>query len=378
VRIVIVGGFEQSNQHSVYPTSAQSNFISKLGSELTKRSHEVFVFTLGGYGLQGRGLVSEIGESGKPKRINFLRFANELRGGKVDIVSLQGIFPVNALWLMTAYKKVVFSPRAAICEEFKLGVKPPWWALLNERISMRSRTIIAVSNVQRDALTTKYRTPSSRVYRIPNGVNDLFLSQSEHIGKLRSETSILFVGAMNPVKGVDLLLESINLLRQRAKARLPHVTLVGATQPWISYGLSANWFASLRQRYRRLFDEGTVVHLGSQSQRIIRELYWGASVLVLPSRFDAFGNVALEAMACGTPVIVSDKVGVSDLIRDGREGFVIPAGDTKSLVDRLSYLLKHDNERRRMGNYAKATAATYTWGKTASSYERLFNAILRD
>ncbi|MDE0821943.1 MAG: glycosyltransferase, partial [Opitutales bacterium] len=72
----------------------------------------------------------------------------------------------------------------------------------------------------------------------------------------------------------------------------------------------------------------------------LHEVYAKSSVLVHPSLADGFGYVVQEAMACGLPVIVTDATGAADLVTDGRNGFVVPAGDAQSIADRLAHLIQ--------------------------------------
>jgi len=98
-------------------------------------------------------------------------------------------------------------------------------------------------------------------------------------------------------------------------------------------------------------------------------------MVVLPSRFEAFGNVALEAMATGTPVIISDRVGIRDLIKDGNEGYIVPFGDVVTLADRMMRLLSDSGLRRQMSKQARRTATRFTWGHTAALYEQVFEEM---
>ena len=375
MKIAIIGSYPISVDPDT-TASAQSNFVYNLSSELTNRSNEVTILTLAGYGYQGRGLLVQVGTTCNPKKVNFVRFARGLRRDTFDAVSVQGVSPLNFLWLSAAYKKLAFSPRGITSQEKTLGARPPRWATLNEKISMKSRVIIAQSELQRETIMTDFAIPHVRVQVIPNGVSDFFFShETVHTPTSQSKGCVLFVGAMGPWKGVDVLLASVEQIRKRFGNRLPHVILIGSSKPWRSYQINTDWFPSLQRRFRHLFSEGIVIHSPTQPRNLIKQYYTDAAMLVLPSRFDAFGNVALEAMACGTPVILSDKVGVSGLIEDGKEGFVIKNGDSSMLAERILYLLNHEDERKRMGDFARETALKYTWRRTALSYEQVFKSL---
>jgi glycosyltransferase involved in cell wall biosynthesis len=85
---------------------------------------------------------------------------------------------------------------------------------------------------------------------------------------------------------------------------------------------------------------GVIIRSGSIRDHGLHEVYAKSSVLVHPSLADGFGYVVQEAMACGLPVIVTDATGASDLVTDGQNGFVVPAGDAQSIADRLAHLIQ--------------------------------------
>jgi glycogen synthase len=95
----------------------------------------------------------------------------------------------------------------------------------------------------------------------------------------------------------------------------------------------------------------------------------------MPSSYDAFGLVVLEAMMAGLPVIISNKVGAKDLIRSGVEGFVL--GDRPSpadIAERLAFLFKREN-RIAMGSQARRTASEHGWEKTGRLYAEVFRNL---
>lgn len=100
--------------------------------------------------------------------------------------------------------------------------------------------------------------------------------------------------------------------------------------------------------------------------------YNSLTVYVQPSVTEGFGITALEAMAYGRPVIVSEGAGVSELIKDGREGFVIPIRDPVAITNRIQYFYNNPGEILRMGRNARKKAQQYTWSKIQEEYGKLF------
>ncbi|MEH7250463.1 glycosyltransferase family 4 protein, partial [Neobacillus niacini] len=91
------------------------------------------------------------------------------------------------------------------------------------------------------------------------------------------------------------------------------------------------------------------------------ELYHAAHVLIQPSLADGFGLVALEAMSCGLPVILSDSTGASDIVEDGKNGFVVKSGSIDDIFEKVNWFNNHRNHISEMSKNAKMTADFYTW-----------------
>jgi D-inositol-3-phosphate glycosyltransferase len=96
----------------------------------------------------------------------------------------------------------------------------------------------------------------------------------------------------------------------------------------------------------------------------------------MPSDYESFGMVALEAMACGTPVIASDVGGLAYLVKDSRTGYRVPARDPKALAAKITRLLKNKGLRRRIGHRAACWAEAYAWPQIADRIEALYQEML--
>ena len=104
-----------------------------------------------------------------------------------------------------------------------------------------------------------------------------------------------------------------------------------------------------------------VTFLGAKDQDILPYYYAAAEMVVMPSHYESFGMVALEAMAMGTPVIASEVGGLAHLIRHGHNGFHVPSRDPEALAARILHLLEDRDLRRRLGSEARAYAQGYAW-----------------
>jgi D-inositol-3-phosphate glycosyltransferase len=120
-----------------------------------------------------------------------------------------------------------------------------------------------------------------------------------------------------------------------------------------------------------------VVFLGSRDQTVLPFYYSAAEVCVVPSLYESFGLVALEAMACGTPVIASRVGGLQQTVEDGETGFLVPAGDAEALAGRLQTLLTDRDLRRYLGRNAVRRAQSYTWDVVADRVTGLYETLWR-
>jgi len=212
-------------------------------------------------------------------------------------------------------------------------------AELKRRELAAADAILVPSSFARDALLADGIEPH-RIRDVPYGV-DLALFRAKSAYRKAGIFVVLFVGAIAPHKGVHCLLE--------ASARLPAGTeliLVGRVAG------AERLLEAYAGRFR---------HVPLIPPAALVDYYQQADVLVLPSLFDSFGLVALEAMACGTPVVVTDHAGVRDVVRDGVDGFVVPSGNVAALAQTLRRLYDDRLRVEDMGRQARQRAEGFPW-----------------
>jgi len=98
----------------------------------------------------------------------------------------------------------------------------------------------------------------------------------------------------------------------------------------------------------------------------------------MPSHYESFGMVALEAMACGTPVIASEVGGLAYLVKDGETGFTIPDQEPDMLCEKISWLLNDHNLHAEMSLRAKEYAQDYAWDKIAGQIVKIYEELISD
>ena len=102
------------------------------------------------------------------------------------------------------------------------------------------------------------------------------------------------------------------------------------------------------------------------------EYYRKASILVYPSLTDGFEKVTLEAMSSGLPIITTTNTGAASIIREGKEGFVVPIRDSKSMEKHILYFYDNPSEVKRMGKNARKLAEKYNWDNFSKRMCKLF------
>ena len=118
-----------------------------------------------------------------------------------------------------------------------------------------------------------------------------------------------------------------------------------------------------------------VAFLGRRNQELLPYYYSAADVVVVPSHYESFGLVALEAMSCGTPVIASRVGGLSFTVAEGITGYQVPDGDDEAMADRILRVLQDETLRTQLGQQAAQMASCYSWPDVADQLERVFDQV---
>jgi glycosyltransferase involved in cell wall biosynthesis len=197
------------------------------------------------------------------------------------------------------------------------------------------------------------------IHTIPNGV---FLDNFHNTGKPSGSPYILAMGSLHWIKGFDLLLDAF----ARARAIIEEMTLVIA-------GVGPDR-ALLVNKSLRMNLTGKVRFLSFLRGEEKIRCFSGCRFLVCPSRYESFGMVALEAMAAGKPVLAFDVGGVSELIRHGENGLLVPPGDVEELASGMLKLWGKEVHFSKIRLIEAARA--YDWKTVTGKYISLYQSIL--
>ncbi|HZQ06426.1 MAG TPA: glycosyltransferase [Anaerolineae bacterium] len=252
-----------------------------------------------------------------------------------------------------------------------------------ERELMRGVTrVIASTPRDREQMIELYDAPPEKIVVIPPGVDtNLFhpvpsARAREWIGSY-DEKMVLFVGRIDPIKGLDTWFRAMKLvvdqdptLRQRMC-----VCLIGGD---LDDDLDPDSELSRLVELKEELGIGELVtFLGGRAQTSLPFYYSAADAVVMPSRYESFGLAALEAMACGTPVVASDVGGLSYLVRDAETGFLVPEGAADAFAEKISLLLHNPQLRNEMGKRGIAEAQEYSWWNIAERIIELYEDMLK-
>jgi UDP-glucose:(heptosyl)LPS alpha-1,3-glucosyltransferase len=175
---------------------------------------------------------------------------------------------------------------------------------------------------------------------------------------------VLFVGMNFGPKGLGPLLEGFAEFRRHEPQRNAKLLVVGRGP-----------VSEFRRMAARLGVADDVIFAGVQAHGIER-YYSAADAFALLSEFETFGMVVLEAMAAGLPVLVSDRMGVRDLVRDGENGFAVTAEEINQACAGLLVRLLDEDVRKAMGEAARRTAQDHAWDRVADAVEAVYRARL--
>lgn len=241
--------------------------------------------------------------------------------------------------------------------------------------------IIAATPAEEAQLRWLYRTKRRNISVVPPGVNtERFypISSAEarqQLGFNENCHLLLFVGRIEPLKSVDTILNALRIIREQDPAALDEICLavIGGDLDAVDDEL-----ARLQSLCCDLDLGCTVRFLGAKDQTTLQQYYAAATAVIMPSDYESFGMVALEAMATGTPVIASEVGGLAFLVRDNETGFLVPVREPKSLAESIKRLISDLNKSQEMGQTASQLAKNYAWPRIAEKLLLIFDEVLED
>lgn len=355
--------------------------VHGLAQSLAARGHEVDVFTTNVDGgdtsdvpLDTRVDLDGVGVHYFPSPFRRIYWSPRLRRAladsiaKYDIAHLHSVFlyPTAAAARAAQGARVpyVISPRGMLVPEL-IEAKSRWsktaWLRLIERRNFAGAAAIHFTSEREheDAKRTKMPLPSPFI--VPNGIT---LSGAPAVPPAqRDDRTILYLGRINWKKGIDRLISA-----------LPYVDNARLV---IAGNDEENLTPRLRELSERLGVSDRVEFLGAVGGDRKDQLLGHATLFALASMSENFGNVVLEAMAAGTPVVVTPEVGLADEVRRAHAGLV-SAPQPRELAAAIKELLRDPEARRAMGECGRrAVAERFVWPRVAEEMEAQYERLRR-
>ena len=240
-------------------------------------------------------------------------------------------------------------------------------------IARAAASVVVWTDDEKEAVVNYCGVDSDNVSVIPPGVD---LSRFHPMSQRQSrdylgyglEKNILFVGRLEPLKGIDNLFRAVASLENLKFITLSVVGGDGNSQEK----------TRLEALVKKMRLNQTVHFLGPIPQEELPIHYNAADVCVLPSYYESFGLAALEAAACGKPVVASEVGGLPAIVNDGVTGYLVPPKRMDVIAERLCELLEDDLLRVHMGTAARIHAESLGWDSSADSLLRCFRELVPD
>lgn len=246
----------------------------------------------------------------------------------------------------------------------------------------KADALIAATHAEHTQLVWLYRANRRKIEIVPPGVNpERFHPLPRKIIREQmrlplEKCLLLFVGRIEPLKGVDTILHALAVLRDQEPEAVENLCfLIVGGDPKDTHDSE---MTRLIQLTNDLSLNDQVCFLGAKEQTMLPSFYAAADAVLVPSDYESFGMVALEAMACGTPVIASEVGGLAYLIKDGETGYLVPVRDAAAFAARIGTFVKDPHRSEQMGRRAAEHAKHYAWSSIAERLLTLFSDVLNE
>lgn len=245
-------------------------------------------------------------------------------------------------------------------------------AELEGHIAAAADSVTVASPHEKDQLQRLYGLQGCRLEIIPCGVDLRAFTPGTHAQRRaarkalgpESEPTLLSVGRLDPIKGTDLLLESVAMMRT------PATLIVIGGNPEGDPELER-----LRQRAHDLGLGERVRLPGAIAHTDLPTYYRAADALIVSSRYESFGMVCLEALACGTPVVAAKVGGLPSIVRDGENGILVPWRRPEAFAEQLDGLLGNPTLMRHFRAAARPSVERFDWRRVGAQVRALYQDL---
>jgi D-inositol-3-phosphate glycosyltransferase len=252
------------------------------------------------------------------------------------------------------------------------GSEPALRLEMEQRLIHHADRIIAATAEERAQMMRYCGATAHQVQVIPCGVDlQLFVSQDRQqarlqLGLKQDMPVLLFAGRLDPFKGPDLLLRAASLMEEDAQIVIVGGKLTGDKAVQQLQELAAELSISHRVKF-----------LGARRQQEMPCIYSAADVTVVPSYHESFGLVAVESLACGTPVVATRAGGLTTIIRHGETGYLVPRSPG-FFAAQLDVLLRDTDLWAKMHAAARPSVQRFSWKSIGSQVHAMYDELVNE
>ncbi|MHB8244602.1 MAG: glycosyltransferase [Acidimicrobiales bacterium] len=239
-----------------------------------------------------------------------------------------------------------------------------------------SDALCASCSVELDQLVELYGANPGRIEIVPPGVDHAFFSPGDRpaaqraLGLNGAGELLLYVGRIQPLKGADIAVKALAELHAAGRTEARLVIVGGPSGPMGEAEVTA-----LHRLVKASGLEGRVSFWPPQRHELLSTFYRAADCCIVPSRSESFGLVALEAAACGVPVVAAAVGGLTTLVEHGVTGYLVEPGDAAGFAHYVGDIVADERLRAELGRGAAAMAAKYTWATAAASLSKVYREL---
>ena len=270
---------------------------------------------------------------------------------------------------------VMFHTLGVVKNIVGLSEQEPDLRLATERkLIQNCQRILAPTAAEKQNLVDFYNAARDKIGVVPCGVNlDLFRPMDKKavrksLGLDENTPVALYVGRFDPIKGIDRLLKAISHLQRHHPL---HLLIIGGDGP------KTDEFKGLQRLARQLGVLDAVTFLGRIEQNRLPPYYSAADVLVIPSYYESFGLVGLEALACGTPVVSTPVGAMNTILKNNRVGLLVDNADPVSLANGIATVLDRQRAEAFSTPGLRRSVCEYGWKKVAAGIIEEYETVLK-
>ena len=382
-----------------YPTAGKSSYglqpvFVNLSEEQARMGYEVHVIARRSQGQASRESVNgvEVHRVSSPYNVTALDLSTRLTRGEKDWVlhphATSGMFlsvthrgmPTPLVCHSHGTSRSHDSPVSMGGGEVQINRSGRGMAfhMLRERMLWSSADrLLVVSNAVKEDVTKFYGLDPARIRVVYNGVDSELFSPGQgaqlpaQMKGLEGKRIILFVGHFGLRKGIFFVIRAMKKVREEFPDA--HLVCIGGTPAWLG---QKDYRQMLQSEAQRNGVEEGVTLLDAVKNIELVEFYRHSEVFVLPTYYEAFPKVVVEAMACGMPVVATRTGGIPELVAEGQTGFLVPFGSPGTIAERLILLLEDEGLRAAMGKRGReAVESRFTWHAVAERVRKVYDEL---